>query len=990
MNRKSTILIIIVLLLTTWQNGHAQNGAEAFAAKQIQSEQSAKTVPLKKALTSLEKTYNVSFMYQSDLLDHKYSLAENILSGDLYSELDMILQPHDLRYTKVGNRSFVIMPDYAQEAKIEVRQEKGTIKGKVVDANGKPIAGANVFLQGTTIGGATKPDGTFSFQANAGDYVLFVRVLGFKNQSVEISLGEGETVTQNFTLEEDVLGFGDVVVTGTRNEKTKIESSVAITTLPQEKLSETPARSSADVLKVVPGFYVESSGGEGGNNLFARGIPADGSFRYVQVQEDGLPVYESPELAFANIDELYRIDETMERMEAVRGGSASIFASNAPGGIINIVSKTGGPEFNGIAQVSTAYHGMLRTDVDVSGPMGDDWRFNVGGFYRYDEGLRDPGFAGNRGGQIKANITHLLDNGYVRVYGKYLNDRNVFYLPVPLQNPDSPESIPGFDANYGTMTTSDAAFVEVPDPFNPAGSVTRDLTDGMHPVVKSFQGELYLDLGDDWSLKNQFKTINVDLQFNAIFSLNNPFDAQTYAQDLVDQYSGMGITNYRYSYAYRNGTFDPANANNNGLVAETGWWYVDKPLTNYVNNFQLTKKLANHSFTGGFYFSEYTAKELWAWNDILTEVKGNPGMLNLDLLDSQGNVVTSATHNGFRRYGSNYVHHRGTGTMSALFLNDEWSVTNQLRIDAGFRYEVANFRGSVENSESQNLGNPNTLADNNFLMGTGNYRPYDYLFHEWAASVGMNYSISDKLAFFARGSKGYRMQDFETWMFGTEKGETEDVYQLEGGVKVSTPTFALFASGFFSRLDNLPFNDTVINPNTGELETVNRFANSETIGLETEAIYTTPIDGLRLNLIATIQDPKLRDFTFNQEDDSGNLVEIDYSGNQVKRIPKVLLDLKPSYQTGPFRAYVTWRYYDKRFSNNANTVELPSYNVFHVGASYNVNPMTFNLQVTNLFNEIGLTEGNPRVDPSAATQQDIYMARPILPRMIKLSMKYTF
>ena len=82
--------------------------------------------------------------------------------------------------------------------------------------------------------------------------------------------------------------------------------------------------------------------------------------------------------------------------------------------------------------------GLARYDLNPNGPLGDDWRFNVGGFYRYDHGVRDPGFPGIRGGQLKANVTRLLDNGYIRFSVKYIDDRNQFILPLPLHQPGRP------------------------------------------------------------------------------------------------------------------------------------------------------------------------------------------------------------------------------------------------------------------------------------------------------------------------------------------------------------------------------------------------------------------------------------------------------------------------------------------------------------------------------------------------------------------------
>lgn len=879
--------------------------------------------------------------------------------------------------------------EYTIKANVVDKLQKGTVQGTVTDENGNPMPGANVFLVGTNIGAATGADGTYSFSAEAGEYQLRVRVISYKTQTANITIPEGGTVTQDFQLQEDVLNFSEVVVTGTANPKSKLESSIAITTLTTQQINEAPPQSSADVLKSVPGFYVESSGGEAGNNLFVRGIPADGSFRYVTVQENGLPVYEAPELAFANIDVLFRFDETVDRVEAVRGGSASIYASNAPGGIINLVSKTGGTELSGMAQITGGTHGYSRLDFNMGGPFSEesDWRFNVGGFYRYDEGARYAGYPGNRGGQIKANITRLLENGYIRIYGKYLNERNIFYLPVPLSNPDDPESIDGFDGNWGTLTTADAASVTMPD--RNGDIVQRDLADGIHPVYRSLGGEILLDLGGGWTLKNSARAMHSQLQFNALFSLTNPVSATDYAQGIA---ADNGAADWRYRVTETGRTISPSQAadlNGNGLVVSTGWWYVDKPLSNFTNDFQMTLDVEDHSFTGGIYFSSFTADEYWSFNDILTEVTSRPQLLDLELLDGTGSeTATQVTDNGFLRYGSLYVNANNSGTVAALYVNDEWQVSDQLSIDAGFRYERAIFRGQSENPNSLPNGldgDPNTLYDNNLPVASGDFSNYNTDFDEWAASVGLNYSFTENIAVFGRGSKGFRMQDFDNYRVSTAGLKTEDVYQVEGGLKVSSPKFALFSSGFYSRFENLPFRDVVIQ--SGQLVELSRFANSETIGLETEAIYSP--GKLRFKLNATLQDPRLRDFEVTTVE-NGQEITTDLSGNRVKRIPQILIDFTPSYSTGGFQIRGQWRFIGERFSNNENTVTLPDYNVFNAGASYDINNVELSLNVTNIFNSLGLTEGNPRVDPSAPAQEDIYMARPVLPRAATLSIGYNF
>lgn len=992
MKMRSNMLAMLSFLLIfafTFDTMQAQSDQHAYATNVIQDSPEkapSSTESLIEGLSKLEDKFDVSFMYESKLLKDKYILKKDQLTENLHAELTAMLHPHSLRYSKVSNEAYVVMAQEKEQT--NAVQQKGTIKGTITDGSGAPLPAANIFLAGTNTGAASGSDGTYSFTADAGDYELKVRIIGYKTETADITVPEGGVVTQDFQLEEDVMNFSEVVVTGTNNPKSKIESSVAITTLSSQQINQAPPQSSADILKSVPGFYVESSGGEGGNNLFARGIPADGSFRYVTVQENGLPVYESPELAFGNIDQLFRFDETVNRVEAVRGGSASIYASNAPGGIINLVSKTGGTELGGIAKITGGTHGYSRMDFNVGGPFNDgsDWRFNVGGFYRYDEGARYAGFPGNRGGQVKANVTRLLDNGYIRVYGKYLNDRNIFYLPVPLTGEDDPTSITGFDGNTGTMTTADATSVTMPGRY---GDYTqRDLADGIHPVYKSIGSELVLDLGGGWSLKNSARAMHSELEFNAIFSLSNPMPASDFAQGYADDYGAAG---WRYRVTETGQAIPPSQAsslNGNGLVASTGWWYVDKPLSNFSNDFQMTLDVEQHSLTGGLYFSSYTADEFWSFNDILTEVTSQPRMLDLELLDGNGNETnTQVTDDGFLNYGSFSVNANSSASVVALYVNDEFQATEDLRIDAGFRYEIGNFQGQVGNPNSVDLdGNPNTIYDNSVPVATGDFSNYDTSFKEWAASLGVNYSINEEIAFFGRGSKGFRMPDFDDLRGGTEGLEVEDVYQLEAGLKVSSPTFALFTSAFYSRFENLPFNDTVLR--NGQLVTLRRFANSETIGIETEAIYS--MGGLKLTLNATLQDPRLRDFSQIVEDQNGNTTENDLSGNRVKRIPQLLIDFKPSYTVGNFSANVQWRLIGDRFSNNANTVTLPQFSVFNAGASYDINNVELGLNITNITNSLGLTEGNPRVDESASAQQQIYMARPVLPRAATLSIGYNF
>jgi outer membrane receptor protein involved in Fe transport len=863
--------------------------------------------------------------------------------------------------------------------------QMGMIQGTVTNAaDGTPLPGVTVSVPDTNLFGVTGADGTYKItEVPAGTVDLNAELTGFKPLEQMADVPAGGTVTVDFELRLDVLSMDQIVVTGAISPYEKIESSVAVTTQTAEEIEQKAPLNTAQLLEVVPGFWSESSGGEGGNNLFARGIPQDGSFRYVAMYEDGLPVFESPELAFTNVDLLMRVDTTVNSMEAVRGGTSSIFASNAPAGLVNFVNKTGGEIPEGAVKFTIGDYDLFRLDFTYGGPLGENWRYQLGGFYRTDNGIRDPGFPANRGGQLKANITRLFDNGYLRFRAKHMDERNIFYLPIPLQNPSSPTGISGFDPNFGTLTTNDAAIVKIPTPDGDV--LTRNLKDGMNPVLTQAGGELFLELDNGWTFKDSMRFTKADVLFNAVFSLFDPADANIFAQNQLGRVPGA--VGYRYSYThFPDLVFDPDNANGNGLVVNSGWWTVKKPLRQFVNDLRFTKQLPSNAFTLGFYVSAYDVDEQWIFNNILTEVRDQPRLLELELLDSNGDVLTSVTQDGFTRYGDFHRNASSDVELFAVYLSDEWQATPKLRIDTGIRYESSDMTGSVEELGTFDLGDPTTLADDSVTWGTGNFLPFDYSFDDVAVSVGLNYSFSPGFALYGRVSQGFRMPDLEQWTDGnvTERGSSEDVNQIEGGVKYSSPRVGAFASVFLSQFDNVPFTDEVIDP-SGQLVTARRFASTETIGLEAEVIFEI-VQNFQLGITATLQRPEFRDFKFTF---GGQ--QFDFSGNQVRRIPEVLVSLRPSYRVGRFSVFGSWQYVDERFVDDANTITLPQYDVLDVGATYDLGrAVTLDLRVTNVTNSIGLTEGNPRTGQIVGVQQDIFMARPILGRAFRGSATLRF
>lgn len=866
-------------------------------------------------------------------------------------------------------------------------QQTGTISGRVTDEQGNAIPGAEVVIEAIRKGALTNASGNYIVaDVPAGTHTVRVRFIGYRPQTAEVSVSPGGEATQSFTLAIDPLGLEELVVTATNEPRVKLQSSTAITTMTRQDIEEAEPRSTADLLKDVPGFYVESSGGEVNNNLFARGLPADGSYRYVVLLENGIAAHDANDLFFIGADNFIRIDENIETVEAVRGGNSALFGSNAPGGVVNFIDKTGGSDLAASLKVSAATGGLARYDANINGPFSDDWRFSIGGFYRYDDGIRDPGFAASRGGQLKANITRLLDNGYFRVYAKYLNDKNVFYLPLPLvpgeQDGDvvklQDETVAGFPDD-GTLTTNDGNQVRVPLPLG-NGELTLPLDNGIAQTGGTLMADLRLTFGDGWTIQNTARAMNLDHQWNALV----PFeivDASQFVADSLASLDTLGFPGATGSVTYADD--GSAFSTPNDLLNVAGEWHIEKPLTNFSNQFQVRKSLATgetrHDLTLGTYFGFYTADNLWFFNDILTDVRTQPRFVDVVFRDATGGII-SATENGFRRYVSLYVNGFGRATLFSVYGADEIQLSERLRLDVGARFEHADYTQNAENSTTFDLGNDSTTADDAVNWGTRTFTRRNVSFDEWAASVGVNYSLSDQTALYVRASRGYKMPLIDQYLFEQFPDTAETLWQAEAGLKMSTPTLGLSAVGYFLILENFPSQDARIVGGTPVFVTA-LVGKARTIGAEVEAVVA-PAPGFRLNGVGTFQFHEYTEFI-----EGGDTL----NGNWVRRIPQVVLNVGGRYSASGFTIGGDYNFYGKRFSNNANTIELPSFGYANARASYRFpgQGVTISAAVLNAFDGQGLTEGNPRLDESGAPAGPA-LARPILPRRFEASIRYDF
>jgi outer membrane receptor protein involved in Fe transport len=803
--------------------------------------------------------------------------------------------------------------------------------------------------------------------------------------------------------QENPAAAKEIVVTGRAgaSDRQRTNTSYALTTISEEQLRLAAPLSVAETFKSIPGFWVEASGGEASNNVRTRGIPTDG-YSSVTIQEDGLTIQHDGGLGWLNADQSFRLDDTIKRVEAVRGGPSSIFASNATGGTVNFITRKAGDEPEGLVRVQVGDYGMYRTDFFYGAPLGGDWGLTIGGFYRSDEGIRHPGFRQNQGGQIRVGLSRDFDGGSFSVNVKHINDNVGFLLPIPLtfnERGDIAE-IPGFDGNYGTLAGPDNRLVSF---RNVNGPFAFDLSRGTDVSLTAITGRLELDLGKDWELQATARYRTSDIVRNGLFPTGAVETSQARLDGLLSSARAAYPTATGLVMRYATtGEALPTNANGNGLVISGNLLSVSVPLDEYVQDVRLARTFDLGGQTHDVAFGVYVADYRYDYDRFMAtanlEVRDRARRLDILAVNAAGAVVGSVTENGFLRYGSLFDNASIEARALAFYASDEWQITPQFRLDLGVRHETIDMSGAVEGKRTVDLGIAGTLADNQVFTGTGQFVGIDLYYSNTSFTIGANFNLADSLGVFARYTDTARLPAPSEYQGSVSDAVRTDiritpVTMIEGGVQWESDLLDLYATVFKTKYENVRFTDNIFNTTTNSFTTRVGYANTDTYGVELEGVIR-PHPIFDLSAALAWQNPEYEDFEFT-ENVGGAPVTRSFSGNQLIRVPKVGLRAAPGLNLfdRALRVEAPIEHYSKRFADAANSQSLPAYTVYNLNARWNVtDTLSLSLNGVNLSNEIGLTEGNPRAGQfvSGDARARFFTARPILGRSWRVGATYRF
>ncbi|MGN7720019.1 TonB-dependent receptor [Chitinophaga sp. 22620] len=293
-----------------------------------------KNASLENLIRNIERQSGYVFFLDYALLDPAKKVSVDIKEGTLQEAIDLCFRPFSLTYIIVG-KTIVVKQKTPEQAAPAME-----VRGKVTDAEGRPLPGVSVSVQGTKQGTITNDSGDFVLSVPP-TATLHFSMLGYKPADVAVNGRKAFTVTlslQNTAVSElIVVGYG----TQRRGDVTG-----AIASVNTQTLEGTPIRSVDQALqgRVAGVTFVQNSGMPGaGSSIRVRGGNSINGSNEPLYVIDGVPVFADQGSDGTSLNPLNSISPTdIASIEILKDASATaIYGSRGGNGVVLITTHRG-------------------------------------------------------------------------------------------------------------------------------------------------------------------------------------------------------------------------------------------------------------------------------------------------------------------------------------------------------------------------------------------------------------------------------------------------------------------------------------------------------------------------------------------------------------------------------------------------------------------------------------------------------------------------
>ena len=323
-------------------------GISLYAQFSVRAEQ----VPLREALSIIERSSGYSFFYNSSLANLNKTVSISAENSGIEKILDSLLEGLDIAYEIKPDRQILLSP--APHKLRKTSQQTFSVRGKVTDMAGNPIIGAGILIEGTNIGTVSDIDGNWSLETGDRIESLTFSSLGFVSRTVEL---QNRSII-DVALEEESRVLDEVVVVayGTQ-KKANLSGAVASVNFSDAGEKRALTNISSGLQGVSSGLLAVQSSGEPGADAASLTIRGLGTLN----NSSPLVVVDGIVGSMGDVD-----PNDVASMSVLKdAASSAIYGSRAANGVILISTKSGKSGKSKVSYTGSAGWQEVSCPIDI-------------------------------------------------------------------------------------------------------------------------------------------------------------------------------------------------------------------------------------------------------------------------------------------------------------------------------------------------------------------------------------------------------------------------------------------------------------------------------------------------------------------------------------------------------------------------------------------------------------------------------------------------
>ncbi|MDR0864936.1 MAG: hypothetical protein LBO74_08395 [Candidatus Symbiothrix sp.] len=691
------------------------------------------------------------------------------------------------------------------------------------------------------------------------------------------------------------------------------------------------------------------------------GLPA--SVGGTTVLENGLPVvyFFWPEMPF----NAWRTDAMTNGMKLMDLGSTAVHVGDV-GFSVGSYDNLGTDSFQGNGGLKSNSFGLINSDIAISNSLGNGWKYAAGAYANYDPGT----FKLQNSDKFFSDQTVILKAALTKEYA--IGSRGKGSVSLLYKFVDSKSISSSWSAPY---TYGKNGKVEELDGF----TIGND---------SYFTGQRI------W-LKDAFTGKYVERD------LLRDYGSTSHTVDLIGKNKFDNGLNFDYiirAHSGKSGQFLPAmtgiQAANPGeyVYADTGEPYLGKnvqgvmalasrktPVKSLTSLFELSKKSGLHEWKIG----------LNQWNYGIDRFATEGARYYQEVAASPRKLISTSSGNtnahGNIEAGNEY--HNGHENKTAIFATDKWDVSNIVTLSGGVRLEYQSLRGDYID---------NRTPREEIYINTPKSKIKKDFFNKTVILNGV-FKLTRSFGLLAEATYNEQSGHLENY----SAGNYPDLKQsnLPGGtigLYYNHPLISLVSKATYIQRDEYRTTLNLTHPE--DLSLVIRAPGRydiQTLGWTTD-IVTSPFKNFNLHFLFTYQNPVYKNYSGTADFGSGKKVDYDFSGKNVTKISKVLIEIDPSYTWDDLKVWFSARYFSKQYANLPNTLYFAGRWETFAGVNYSFNKhLDGSITVVNLLNERGAQgtiSGTDLVNEATAKEKigTVMSGSYIRPFTVEFGLKYKF